>query len=144
VSVYYMNEAAFSLPELSELALADRTVTRLEGTSESGRPWSVLVHRSPLAEGQSLAEAAAAGVREARMRLRAHAVLWEREGEVSGRPALEMAVQWRGEKGMVYTRQAHVVVDAAWLQFACNAAMEDREEGDARMDHLLGTFRLRA
>ncbi len=137
---YYMNEAAFELPDLG---LADRTVSRLEGTSDQGRAWSVLVHRGPWLEGQTLAEVAAANLHEARKRLRAHAVLWEREGEVSGRPALEMGARWRGEKGAVYTRQAHVALDGGWLLFAGNAAVEEREACDARMEHLLATFRLR-
>ena len=54
MSVYYMNEAAFDLPDGPGAALADKTVTELYFAGGSGgarSPFTLTVHRRPLAPG---------------------------------------------------------------------------------------------
>jgi hypothetical protein len=140
VTTYFMNEAAFELPAIG---LVDRTVTRLDAVSEDGLAQTIVVHRSRVPEGKSLAELVAESLREAGARLRLHAALFQREIAVDGEPALEVGAQWRGEEGMIYTRQVHLALGDAWIVLAGNCALEGRERCDATFDHILATFRVR-
>jgi hypothetical protein len=146
MSVYYMNEAAFELPDDPGAALADQTVTELyfPGGSTGGQsPFSLTVHRKPLARGESLTESVAADVREADRSLPSHALLFQRAIEVAGVPAIELAARWRGEESMLYTRQAHLAHAGVVLVLAGNARLQDRDDCDAMMDRVLATFRPR-
>lgn len=136
-----MNEAAFELPD--ELGMIDRSMTNLEATSAEGHPHLLRVYRAPPPAGKSLAEIVAANVREASIRLRAHAVLFRRDIEVDGLPAIELGTRWQGQGGVLYTRQAHLLVPGEWLVFAGNVEMAAREACDACFDHALATFRRR-
>lgn len=142
MSVYYMNEAAFEIPD--ELGLEDRTTTTLEATSRDGFSHLFRVYRQPAPEGKSLPEIVAGNIREANIRLRAHRVLHRRDIEIAGLPAIELGTSWHGRRGLVYTRQAHVLLPGAWMVFAGNVDMPDREACDAWFDHVISTFRLRS
>ncbi len=135
-----MNEAAFELPAIG---LVDRTVTRLDAVSEDGRAQKIVVHRNRMPEGKTLADLAAGSLREAGVRLRLHEALFRREIEVAGAPAIDLGAQWRGERGMVYTRQVHLCVGDAWILLAGNCEIEDRDRCDENLDHILATFRVR-
>ncbi len=91
-----MNEAAFELPAIG---LVDRTVTRLDAVSEEGRAQKIVVHRSRMPEGKTLADLAAGSLREAGVRLRLHEALFTREIGVAGALAIDLGAQWRGERG---------------------------------------------
>jgi hypothetical protein len=140
MSAYYMDEAAFDLPEIG---LVDRTVTTLGATTEEGHAHTITVFRNPIPEGATLAALVEQNLREASVRLGLHTVLDRRELEVGGLPALGLSSRWRGKNGMIYTRQAHFFAGGSWLVFACNADLADRARCDAIMDHALATFRPR-
>lgn len=135
MGVYTMNEAAFELPELG---LVDRTVTHLE----AGRR-ALLIHRAPIPAGETLTELVAKNLRDAAIRLHALRLLFQREIEIAGCPAVELATEWRGAAGPMYTRQAHLAVGATWLVFAASAPHEDRAACDETIELALATFRLR-
>jgi len=101
------------------------------------------VHREPMPEGASLHQLVAENLREAGLHQRGHEVIFQRESEIASRPAIEHAARWRGLKGMVYTRQAHLVHQGRWLVFGASAWLEDRAKCDACLDHVLATLRLR-
>ncbi|EYF08795.1 Hypothetical protein CAP_2656 [Chondromyces apiculatus DSM 436] len=139
MSIYYMNEAAFDLPE----GFVDRTVNYLEGRSPQGTPVALLVQREPFPEGKTLRQATTAHVNDAKKRLRAYTVLFEREVQVSEVPAIDLGVRWRDEKGMVYTRQVHLVLDRTHTIVAGETPFEEREYCDTYVDHVLASLRLR-
>lgn len=141
VAAYYTNDAAFELPDIG---LVDRTVTTLDVTRPGVRAHSLSIHRLPLPEGEDLAARVKANLDRASRKLRSHKVLFVRETEIAGRPAIETAAEWRGGMAMVYTRQAHLAVESRWLVFSANAPLDERETCDEVMERALSTFRLRS
>lgn len=136
-----MNEAMFDLPEGG---FVDRTVTYLEGTAPSGADVVLLVERHPFTPGKSLRQLAAGHMDDARKRLRGYSVLFQRDVEVAGTPAIDVGVRWRDEDGVpVYTRQTHVGLGSTWLIVAAEAPVADREFCDASIDHVLSSMQLR-
>lgn len=137
MTAYYTNEAAFGLPEA---VIADRTATELVFDAGGGAPLGLTIHRIPLPAGESLSALVAANQREADRSLPSYAVLFQREAEMAGAPALELAAEWHGKDGMLYTRQAHVALDGVWLVFAGTGPRGARERCDALMDRVVATF----
>ena len=140
MGVYSMDEAVFALPEGS---VSDRTVTELRFAGGEGRGLWLTVHRTPLPAGETLASAVEGNAREAARSLPGHTELFRREVEMGGGPAVEIAAEWRGEQGVVYTRQAHLAHDGVWVVFAGNAPAEARGRCDMLMDRVVATFRPR-
>jgi len=140
MTTYYMNEAAFALPEGE---VADRTVTQIVLDAGGGESILLGVHRRPFPTGASLAVVVAESQRDADRALPSHAVLFQREAEIGGAFALETAAQWRGDDGMLYSRHAHVVLDGVWLMFVGNSPLGARAACDAHLDRLVATFRRR-
>jgi hypothetical protein len=138
VSVYYMNEGAFELPD----ALRDRT-THVVEMVEDGHDLTLVVVRAPLPEGKSLRQVAQLRVLDEHTRLSGYGVLAERESAWAGVPALEMASRWRHEGRIIYQQQAHLVVGSVWIYFALSAPMDGRATADAWFDRMRETIRLR-
>jgi hypothetical protein len=134
---FYMNEAAFDLPDAD---IADRTVNELIFKAGDGTSFSLTVHRQPIGPSETLASLVAANLERAQRALSSQALLFQREIEVAGVPGIEVAVQWRGEQSMLYTRQAHIALDGAWLVFAGNSPLAARAECDALLDRVLASF----
>ncbi|HVY46711.1 MAG TPA: DcrB-related protein, partial [Minicystis sp.] len=88
---------------------------------------------------------ARANAREAAKRLPRHRLVAERRREIgSGLPALDVAAEWRGEEGPVYTRQVHVAVGGAWLVFAASGPTPAaRAACDDAIERAVSTFRVR-
>ncbi len=137
-SVFYMNEAAFELPALE---LADTTTTAIDGTSPNGESFGIRVHRTPLPAQKTLRDIVAEHVAEANRTLPAYTLAWQRDIEVSGVPAIELAARWRGTDGMNYTRHAHLAVQGLWLIVSVNGALGDIATIDRCIEHVLGSFR---
>jgi hypothetical protein len=136
--VYYMNEAAFELPDLP---LKDVTVTALDATGPSGDPLGIRVHRQPLPPKKTLREIVAEHVAEARRSLPSYELADQREIEVAGVPAIAIAARWRGQAGMNYTRHAHLAVQGLWLIVSVNGGLGDIAAVDHVVDHVLSTLR---
>jgi len=133
-----MNEASFDLPPAG---FVDRTVTYLEGKAPSGAAVVLMVERSPFPEGQSLRQAASAHVNDGKKRLRGYSLLFDRVSEIAGAPAIELGARWRDDAGLVYSRQAHLVLGPTLLIVAGESPMEEQEFCDACVDHILATLR---
>lgn len=136
--VYYMNEAAFELPDLP---MTDVTVTALEAASPSGEPIGIRVHRQPLPAKKTLREIVAEHVAEANRSLPAYALQDQRDIEVAGVPAIAIAARWRGPSGMNYTRHAHLAVQGLWLIISVNGALGDIDAVDHVITQVLSTLR---
>jgi hypothetical protein len=141
MTAYYMNEAAFELPEIG---FVDRTVTVLETKAPGGGELSVVIQRNPLPVGRSLRDVVTEQLTKIARSLRAYSVMEERDIEIAGAPAIEVFARWRGDDGMLYTRQAHLSLGETWLVVAGNAPMEERDLCDKCVEQVIGTFRIRA
>ena len=133
-----MNEASFDLPDAG---FVDRTVTYLEGKAPSGADCVLMVERSPLPAGKTLRQAAAEHMNDGKKRLRGYTLLFNRVSEIAGVPAVEIAARWRDEAGLVYSRQAHLVLGPTLLIVAGEAPIEEKEFCDAYLEHVLASLR---
>jgi hypothetical protein len=138
---FYMNEAALVLPDDA----VDRTTTNVLLSTPSGARATFVVERLDIALGQTLREACLSYTREIETRLRAFSTVFEREGSIDGAPALEVGVRWRNDAGdMMYTRQAHLRLEAAWMILAIEGPLDVREELDALFEPILASVQLRS
>lgn len=138
--IYYLNEAAFNLPDLG---FADRSVHKLFAQSPLGGEIGVVAIRVPLDAQTSLEQAVLAHQEREQRTLRGWAQLFGRAIEVDGYAAIEVGVRWKNDAGMVYHRQIHIGLEGFVLILAANAPMEERETCDAVIEEALRTFRMR-
>ncbi|HEY4122480.1 MAG TPA: DcrB-related protein [Byssovorax sp.] len=132
---YRMNEAAFELPARA----TDRTTHRLRVEGSSVR---LSFSRTPL-DGDTLDARVAENQRSAAIHLTAHRVIASRRLEIAGLAGHDVAATWRGEAGVVYTRQAHLAAAGAWLTLAASAAEAERAACDAAFERALASLTLR-
>jgi hypothetical protein len=140
VSVYYMNEGAFELPDA---AVNDRT-THVVEARDGEHDLTLVVVRSPLPEGKSVRHVAQLRVLDELARLSGYAVLGEREASWAGVPALEFTSRWRHEGRAIYQQQAHLALGATWIYFAVSTTFEGRAAADAWFERIRESLRLRS
>ncbi|NUP05554.1 MAG: DcrB-related protein [Polyangiaceae bacterium] len=140
MATYYINEAAFDLPDLG---FSDQTVHVLRAKATSDGEINVLVFRNPLPEPKPAREVVTAHRDNERRSLAGFAVLFDREIELDGTVAIEAGIRFRHERGMVYQRNAHFVFADQHLLVVANAPFEDKDTCDRVMDHVLTTLRFR-
>lgn len=137
---FYMNEAVLVLPD----GAVDRTMTHVLLATPSGARATFVAERLEIEAGQTLREACRAYTRDLEVRLRGFTLVFEREGSLDGVPALEVGVRWRNDDGdPMYTRQAHLRLDATWMILAIEGPSNVREELDELFDPILASIQLR-
>ena len=137
---YYVNEASF---ELAEVPVVDRTVNVLELGGGAVPGLGLMVARTALPVGRSLREVVTAHVEHERRSLRGWSLIFERDGEVLGRPMIELGTRWKGDHGMVYQRQAHIGLSESVLLLVGNGPLEERAACDEHVERALATLQLR-
>lgn len=137
---YYVNEASFELPETP---VVDRTINVLELGGGVVPGLGLMVARTALPVGKSLRDIVTAHVEHERRSLRAWSLVFERDGEVQGRPMIELGTRWKSDQGMVYQRQAHIGLSDAVLLFVGNGPLEERARCDDHVERALMTLQLR-
>jgi hypothetical protein len=140
VSVYYMNEGAFELPDAPA---TDRT-THVIQTTVGGHELTLAVVRTRLPEGKSLRQVAQHRVLDEMELLSGYSVLEEREASWAGVPVLEIASRWRHEGKVVYQQQAHLVLRGTWIYFALSTPSDGRAAADAWFSRIRESIRLRS
>jgi hypothetical protein len=140
VSVHYVNEAVFELPDLG---FVDLTVHVLE-TMDPEDPFSITVLRKALGPDVDLATAVAAHVDHQGRAMSRHRVLARRDIELGGVPGLELEVSWRHGAEQRYQLQAHLDVAGIWLLVTGTAPLDRQAECAARMRVVLDSLRLRS
>lgn len=134
---YYVNEAAFSLPQRP---LIDRTLHRLMAPLEGEEdPLAIEIRRVPMDPEKSLREVVAAE----------HATL---SGIVSaetsatsldGTPALIVRAKLRARDTLYVRLEAHVVFDGTWLAFVVTAPGAHRAACEQTFERLTSGLRWR-
>jgi hypothetical protein len=140
VSVYYMNEGAFELPDA---AVTDRTTHVIEAR-EGDHDLTLVVVRAPLPAGKSLRQIAQGRVLDEMARLSGYSVLAEREVAWAGVPALELTSRWRHEGRAIYQQQAHLALGGVWIYFALSTPFEGRTAADTWFEQIRDSLRLRS
>jgi hypothetical protein len=140
VSTYYMNWAAFELPDPA----ADRTTHVVELPHPRHPGITLVIYHEDFPAGKTLTDLVAARVADETIRLAGYGVLERTETEWAGQPALEVASRWRHEGRAIYQRQAHLAVGSTWTSFALIGPVEAREICDAWLDGVRQSLRLRS
>lgn len=141
MTAYYMNEAMFDLPDAE---FVDRSVTYLRGTTPTRADALMLVERRILEEDQPLRSAVAQLGNDAKEELRGYSVMFERDVEVAGQPAIDVGARWREEDGTpMYTRRVHLALGTTWMIFAGEVPMVDRDFCDAHINQIVGSLQFR-
>jgi hypothetical protein len=140
MAAYYLNEAAFSLPDRP---FVDRTVHVLEAPLPDGDALGVLVLRRRIAEGKSLRETVDEHLADDAKRLSGFTVQGRAETTIAGAPAIVLCARWRHSGKVLYQRQAHVAVGWAWLLFSVNGPLSAREACDEAFEGMVETLVLR-
>jgi len=137
---YCANDIAFALPDLRWV---DQTVHELDARTGGERTCTLVMYRTRLEPGDDLDALVTRSLQRAGREKRQHEILRRTEREIAGRPGIDLAVRWRGERSHIYTRQAHLTAAGLWLVFGINGWLEDADICDAHLEHLLATLRLR-
>lgn len=138
---YYLNEAAFDLPDAD---IVDTTVHTLSVGLDSGDAVGFAVARRPLGEDKPFRDFVDEHLTRERTGLRGYSSVHLRDVELSNASAIDCAAIWRGSDGsMVYQRQCHVPANGVWLILNATVAVAAREGCDAFFDHVLASLRLR-
>jgi len=137
MTAFYMNEAAFDLPDVG---FVDKTVTYLEAPVQDDEAVALVIERAPLEKAQTLRDLAAAHVTEARTNLRAYDLMFEREREISGIPALDFGAKWRDDDGLVYTRHIHLIIGETAMVLASEGPFHHRELMDRYVEHVAASL----
>ncbi|APR81788.1 Hypothetical protein A7982_07137 [Minicystis rosea] len=141
MTTYYMNEAAFDLPDVG---FVDGTVHSLEVALPRNRELRLLVARFPLTEGQAFGDAITAHVRKQSARVSGYAVTERRDTEVHGRAAVLLRSRWRSDEVKFYERQAHIAATpAARMVIAMTGPAVEQAACDEHFDRILETLKLR-
>jgi hypothetical protein len=140
MATFYMNEGAFDLPDLG---FTDQTVHLFSAPLEGGGELGLVIARSKLPPGKTLADVVAAHVERESKTLRAFSVLSRREAQLENVPAIDVACRYRSGAEMTYQRQFHFVAYGLWLLVGTSAPLEKRAACDECLGHVLGSFRLR-
>jgi hypothetical protein len=140
VTTYYVNEAAFTLPE----GFVDQTAHSVHMRLPGGLDLRLLVARFPLRPGTSLGATVAEAVKRHAARVAHHAVLDRREATVAGRPAILLQARWREQGVPFFERQAHIAVTGTrGMLLALTGPRDAEAAGDERFAHILDTLTLR-
>ena len=137
---YYINEAAFTLPDLG---FVDRTVHVLEARLPGDDPLGLIVARQVVPAGKTLRQLVVEHLRSDARRLKGFVVIEELEIYVGRAAAIEVRSRWRHEGTVLYQRQAHLAASGSWLMFAMTAPLDQQAACDAALDQVLATLALR-
>jgi hypothetical protein len=137
VPSYYLNEAAFSLPDLG---FVDRTVNVLEARLGEGAPVGLIIARQLVPPGKTLRQLAIDHLRADALRLSGFAVIEEKEAVVARVPAIDVRSRWRHDGSVLLPaadapRDAGHVADVRDERAARSAGRVRRGDGPrARLD----------
>jgi hypothetical protein len=137
MATYYINEAAFTLPDGE---FVDRTVHVLEKKLPGGDSLGVLVLRRRVEDGTTLREIVTKHLADDAKRLNGFTVLDTIETTLAGAPAIVVSARWRHAGKVLYQRQAHLAVDWTWMLFAVSGPLSDREACDEAFEGLAGSL----
>ena len=98
---YRTNEFLFDLPQ----GLKDKTVNIFSATDNGPSPFSLVVSRVPLLEGQTVADYARLQVQEMQAKMPSFTLLEQSDKKVDGEPAMFLEFVWKTESGAMHQRQ---------------------------------------
>jgi hypothetical protein len=138
---YYMNEAAFELPEAG---FVDETTHALESTLPSGGKLGVFVHRRRVDPGLTLRAAVDEHIALNDTRLALYEVVDQQPVAAGGVPAIALRARYRLGGVTFEHRQLYLVRGGQRMIFAVSAPVDEVEARDEAFDALVASLAFRA
>jgi len=131
---YYVNEAAFALPEKG---FADRTLHRLESPLADTEPMGLEIRRVALEPGKSLRQLVDAEVAATKLKVNGFTIVEDVELPIDGAPAIVLRARLRALDMPYYQRQAHVAFEKTWLSFIVTGPFAERATCDQTFERIV-------
>lgn len=133
MATYYINEAAFALPDWTFI---DRTVHILEAPLSGDVPLSVAIRRLPMNE-KNLRTLVDEEVATTTAKTKGFTVIDEEEVLVADATGILIRARCRFREVAHYQRQAHFAYDDTWISFAVAGPYADRAACDETFDRIV-------
>lgn len=134
MSIYYVNEAVFALPDWT---FVDRTVHLLEAPLSGDVPLSVAIRRVPIPEGKTLRALVEEEVTTTTAKTKGFTVIDEEEASVADTTAILIRARCRFQEVAHYQRQAHFAYDDTWIALAVAGPYPERAACDETFDRIV-------
>ncbi len=132
---YYVNEAAFTLPDRG---FVDRTLHRLESPLPGAEdPLGVEIRRVPMPAGKSLRQLVDEEVAATKEKVNGFTVAEEAEVSLAGAPALVLRARLRARDAVYYQLQAHVALEETWIAFIVTGPSSERAACEETFDRIV-------
>ncbi|NUP06028.1 MAG: DcrB-related protein [Polyangiaceae bacterium] len=139
---YYVNEAAFALPERG---FVDRTLHRLESPLPGAEdPLNIEIRRVPMEKGKSLRQLVDAELTAAKEKVNGFTVVKEGEMTMDGAPAIVLRARLRAREEVYYQLQAHVAVGETWISIHVTGPSAQRVACEEAFGHIVESLEWRS
>jgi len=139
MKAFHIQEASFRLSDGWE----DQTINVFVKHREPGRPFSLIVARQKLEEGQTLAAFAEQNLGEQAEKLPRFKDLGKRARVIGGLEAIEARTSWVRENIPIYQYQVFTLYAGTLVALTMSGPLEDRAECEALMTQTLADIRFR-
>jgi hypothetical protein len=131
---YYVNEAAFALPDKGFI---DRTLHRLESPTSAEDPLGVEIRRVPMETGKSLRQLVEAEVSASKAEGNGFSLVEEAEVALAGAPAIVLRARLRARDAVYYQMKAHVALEETWISIAVTGPSSERAACEETFDRVV-------
>lgn len=132
---YYVNEAAFTLPERG---FVDRTLHRLEWPlAGEADPLRVEIRRVPMEPGKSLRQLVDAEVAATQEKVDGFTRIGEAEVSLAGAPAIVLRARMRARDAVYTQLQAHVAFEGMWIAISVTGPSSERAACEETFDRIV-------
>jgi hypothetical protein len=140
VSTFYLNWAAFELPEAEVI---DRTTHTIEIRHPDHESFGLVVRQMPMPFGKTVRQMAAERMAAEMARLSGYTVLESREVVWCDAPGIEVVARWRGEGEVFFQRQVHFELGGVLRAFSLAGPLASRAACDEWFEQIRTSLRLR-
>lgn len=134
MATYYVNEAAFTLPEKG---FVDRTLHRLESPLSGEDPLGVEIRRLPMPPGKTLRQLVHEEVEANKTKVNGFTLVDEADVALGGAPAILLRARLRARDVLFYQLQAHVAVGETWIAIVVTGPSTERAACEDTFDRIV-------
>lgn len=139
---YYVNEAAFALPERD---FVDRTLHRLESPLPGADdPLGVEVRRVPIRPGETLRQLVDQEVGMSKEKVSGFTLVGDAEIAIGGAPAIVLRARLRARDVAYCQLQAHVAFEDTWIAFIVTGPHSERAACEEAFDRMVRSIEWRS
>lgn len=131
---YYVNEAAFTLPDLG---FVDRTLHRLESPLPGEDPLGVEIRRLPMPAGKSLRQLVDEEIAATKEKVSGFTLAEDAEVALAGAPAIVVRARFRARDAVYVRLEAHVALEETWITLVVTGPSVERAACEETFDRIV-------